>query len=138
MITNILIWGLAAGIIHFVFLGIVYGNPIVDKLYSRAQANEPSVKKWPAKGRYLLTQFLGTQIEVFLITTSYLWLRPLIQIEGLSGALILGLLIALLRAYPRFWNMWIQSTYPNKLLAIELVAGTIGTLVIFTSLEFLI
>ncbi|MCA9406870.1 MAG: hypothetical protein KC684_10045, partial [Candidatus Omnitrophica bacterium] len=99
---------------------------------------EPGVKKWPIKMRYLLTQFLGTQIEVYLVTLIFLWIRPLIQIEGMIGALTLGLLIAAIRVYPRFWNMWIQSTYPNRLLKIEFFAGTVGTLVIFASLQLMV
>jgi hypothetical protein len=41
----------------------------------------------------------------------------------------------MVRVYPRFWNMWIQTSYPRRLLAIEIVNGTIGTLAIALFLE---
>jgi hypothetical protein len=74
----------------------------------------------------------------FIDTLADLWLRELIPVDGLQAALILGLLFGVLRVYPRFWNMWIQSTYPMRLLRIEFVNGLIGTLVITISLELLL
>jgi hypothetical protein len=47
----------------------------------------------------------------------------------------LGILLAATRVYPRFWNMWIQTTYPNRLLAIDVVNGTLGTLAIVFFLQ---
>jgi hypothetical protein len=34
--------------------------------------------------------------------------------------------------------MWVQSTYPNRLLAVEVVNGTLGTLVISCVLQAVI
>jgi hypothetical protein len=51
-------------------------------------------------------------------------------IPGYGGALALGVLFAAIRVYPRFWNMWIQTTYPTRLLVIEIINGTIGSLVV--------
>lgn len=135
MLSATIVWGMAAGLVHFVLLGAIYGNPVVDKLYATAMASSPGVRQWASKPKYMVTQFLGTQVEVFILTLAFLWLRPLIAIPGYSGAWLLGLLLAATRVYPRFWNMWIQSTYPRNLLAIEFVAGTIGTLSIATFLE---
>lgn len=130
MIMPIIVWGTVAGLIHFVIIGALYGNPMVDRHYQQAQESEAGVKKWESRARYLVTQFLGTQVEVFILTAGFLWLRSLIGIEGLAAPLLLGLLFTGLRVYPRFWNMWIQSTYPSRLLAIEAVNGTISTFVV--------
>ena len=138
MISTVLLWGAVAGLIHFFAIGALYGNPIVDRIYSEAMKNEPGVKDWPSKPKYLITQFLGTQVEIYILTIGYVWLRPLISVEGLAGASVLGLLFTLIRVYPRFWNMWIQSTYPNRMLAIEVVNGTISTFVVTTALHFLV
>ena len=54
---------------------------------------------------------------------------------GYSGALALGVLLSATRVYPRFWNMWVQTTYPQRLLAIEVVNGTLGTLAIVMFLQ---
>ncbi len=130
MVTTVLLWGAAAGLVHFVFIGLAYGNPLVDQLSAKAEAESPAVKPWPSKPRYFVTQFLGTQVEVYILTIGFVWLRPFVGPVGYIGALLLGSFFAALRVYPRFWNMWIQTTYPNRLLAIEVVNGTLGTLVI--------
>jgi hypothetical protein len=72
---------------------------------------------------------------VYILTLGFFWLRPLIGMQGYGGALALGLLLAATRVYPRFWNMWIQTTYPRRLLAIEVINGTLGTLAIVMFLQ---
>ncbi len=138
MAREVLLWGAVAGVIHFVFLGIAYGNPLIDRLYVAAAATDPAVRKWPSKPRYLITQFLGTQVEVYLLTIGFVWLRPLLDVEGLAGTLLLGAVLAGLRVYPRFWNMWIQSTYPHRLLAVEVINGLLGSLLVVLTLDVLV
>ena len=135
--TNVLTFGSLVGVIHFIVVGALYGNPLVDRLYKEAQAHHPAVRRWPSMPRYLATQFVGTQVEVFLLCAAFLWLRPMVGPTGVSTTLLLGALLGAVRVYPRFWNMWIQSTYPRKLLAIELVNGTLGTFAIVGSLAAL-
>ena len=130
----VLLWGAAAGLVHFVVIAILYANPLTDRL-SRGLEQGPAVKQWASKPKYFLTQFLGTQVEVYILTLGFLWLRPSIAVPGFAGAMLLGGLLAATRVYPRFWNMWIQTNYPNRLLAIEVVNGSIGTLVIALFLQ---
>jgi len=137
MFVSALIWGLVAGVIHFVVTGALYGNPIVDGIYQKAMKEEPGVRVWPSRARYLITQVSGTQVEVWILAIAYLWLRPLIGVEGMLGTLLLGLFFSGIRVYPRFWNMWIQSTYPRRMLAIEFVNGVISTYTIVLALHFL-
>ena len=134
MVMSILMWGALAGLVHFVAIAALYGNPIVDRL-DRKYGTGPAIKAWPSKPKYFLTQFMGTQVEVFILTTAFLWLRPLIGAPGYSGAFLLGGLLAAVRVYPRFWNMWIQTTYPIQLLLTEVVNGTLGTLVVALFLQ---
>ncbi len=137
MLESVLEWGTLAGLIHFVAVGILYGNPIIDKMYKKAAKNDPAVKSWASQPKYLVTQFLGTQIEVFVIAIGYFWLRPLVSSDGATAVLLLGTFFAALRVYPRFWNMWIQSTYPTQLLKVEFVNGVISTFVIVAALQLL-
>lgn len=138
MVFTFLGWGLVVGMIHFVVVGILYGNPYIDRMYAAAMREHPGVRRWDSRPKYLITQFLGTQIEVYLICLGFFWLRSLIPISGPTGALLLGLLLSNIRVYSRFWNMWIQSTYPRNLLATELVNGTIGGLFIVCFLELVL
>ena len=137
MMFNILMWGFVIGIIHFVIIGALYQNPFVAKLY-RAAEGQPGVRAWADKKKYILSMFLGTQVEVFILTGAYLYLRQFLAgPNDMMTALVLAGLFAGIRVYPRSWNMWIQSTYPNKLLAVEFVNGTISTFVIVVGLKLL-
>ena len=119
-------------------MGGLYANPFIDKFYKEAQENEPGVRRWPSMAKYMPIQFLGTQVEVYILAAAYVWLRPLVPLQGYSCALALGGLLAAVRIYPRFWNMWIQSTYPRRLLAIEFVNGVISTLVVTIFMEIFV
>jgi hypothetical protein len=132
--TRVIQWGLLAGLVHFAAIAFLYANPLTDRL-SRGLEQGPAVRQWASKPKYFGTQFLGTQVEIFILTVGFLWLRPLIAVAGQAGAAMLGALLAATRVYPRFWNMWTQTTYPRRLLAIEVVNGTIGTLVVVVFLE---
>jgi len=135
VVITILLWGAVAGVVHFIVIGILYGNPLVSRISEKAEATSPAVKKWPIKRKYFIKQFLGTQVEVYILTIAFVWLRPLLGFSGFGGALLLGSLLAAIRVYPRFWNMWIQTTYPTRLLIVEIINGTIGTLVISVFLQ---
>lgn len=135
MLPSILAYGALIGLVHFVVIGALYGNPWVDALYQDAMAHHPGVRPWASRPRYLVTQFLGTQVEVYALTVAFFAFRPLAPDLGL---LALALLLAAVRVYPRFWNMWIQSTYPRNLLAVEVVNGTISTVVIVLGLGWLV
>src|SRR5581483_11922735 len=112
LLTRTLVWGAAAGVAHFVVIAILYANPWVDR-YSAEANKHVSVRQWSSMPRYFVTQFFGTQVEVYLMTFAFFWTRPLAP-PGYAGALAAGALIAALRVYPRFWNMWIQTTFPRR------------------------
>ncbi len=137
MFFSVLFWGAIVGLIHFIAVGALYGNPLVDKKYQQAMKSEQGVRKWDSRPRYLITQYLGTQLEVYILTLAVFWLSPLMETTGSGKVTLLGILLAAIRVYPRFWNMWIQSTYPFQLLVIEFINGTISTFVIVLSLHFL-
>jgi len=101
---EVALWGFIAGLIHFVVLGALYGNPVVDRMYVRAGETSPAVRTWESKPRYLLTQFVGTQVEVYIIAIGFAWLHPQLSTGGLAGALLLASLFAALRVFPRFWK----------------------------------
>ncbi|MDY0062962.1 MAG: hypothetical protein RBU45_24350 [Myxococcota bacterium] len=137
MIGDILLWGLVVGLAHFVVLGALYQNPFVARLYAEAAGKEPGLRVWASQPRYMLAMFLGTQVEVYALTAAYLGLRPYVPLTGWPEALALGGVFAVLRVYPRFWNMWIQSTYPGRLLAVEAVNGCLGTVFIVLGVQLL-
>ncbi len=136
-IIDVLFWGIVIGIIHYIIMGVLYMNPIVNKVYIEAQEKDASVKTRKTTSEYLTKQFLGTQVEIWIITASFLYLRQFLPIEPIYQGLVLGAIFSGVRIYERFWNMLIQTTYPPKLLAIEFVNGIIGTLVITIGLSLM-
>ena len=137
-LSTTLILGLIIGIIHFIIVGILYQNPFVAGLYKEAEDKKlPGYRIWENKKKYLLSMFLGTQVEIFIITFGYLFLKGYLPFSPFATALIIFALFTAVRVYPRFWNMWIQSTYPNKLLIVEIINGTISTFTIVTGLYLL-
>lgn len=132
--AKLALWGAAAGVAHFVVIALLYGNPIVDA-YSREANRHVAVRQWPTQAGYFVRQFLGTQVEVYIMTAAFFWLRPATPAAGYLGALEIGALLAALRVYPRFWNMWIQTTFPGRLLLVEVINGSLGCLFIACFLQ---
>lgn len=136
-IWDVFFKGLVIGIIHYIILGVLFMNPFVGKVYKDAQEKYPSVKMRNSTSGYLSKQFFGTQIEIWIITAGYLYLRDFLPFQPIETALILGLIFAGIRIYERWWNMYIQTTYPANLLAIEFINGTIGTFIITIGLSYI-
>ena len=134
-IVDILLWGTLVGIIHFIVIGILYQNPFVAKLYKNSSTDH-SFRSWNNQVHYTIAMFLGTQIEVYILSIGYFLLMGLINIT-LPVSLIIAAVFTGIRVYPRFWNMWIQTNYPRKLLAIEIINGSISTFIIILFLYFL-
>jgi hypothetical protein len=130
----VMFWGAAAGLVHFVVIAVLYANPITTRLSAELE-KAPAVRQWPSQPKYFVTQFFGTQIEIYILTIGFLWFRPKIDLPGVVGALAVGGVLAATRVFPRFWNMWIQTTYPTRLLVIEVINGTLGTLVVALFLQ---
>jgi hypothetical protein len=103
--------------------------------FSREANKHVSVKQWNPIWKYFVTQFFGTQVEVYIMTIAFFWVRPMTTAPGYLGAFEVGALFAALRVYPRFWNMWIQTTFPNRLLLVEVINGTLGCLFIACFLQ---
>src|ERR1700733_6377356 len=106
----VMLWGAAAGLVHFVVIAVLYANPITTRLSAELE-KAPAVRQWPSQRKYFVTQFFGTKIEIYILTIGFLWFRPKIDLPGVVGALAVGGVLAATRVFPRFWNMWIQTTY---------------------------
>ena len=45
MIITVLLWGAVAGLVHFVVIGFLYGNPLTERISAGAEAESPAVRK---------------------------------------------------------------------------------------------
>ncbi|MBU2028536.1 hypothetical protein KJ761_01435 [Patescibacteria group bacterium] len=122
-ILHILYTAVITTIVWFLVGGVLYMNPLVAKIYQQ-YADHPSMKKWPTHGQYFTgVFFVSGFIPILLITMAYAYIGPL-------NFIILGLILSGVRIIPRLCDMWMQTSYPNRLLQIELVNGVILSFVI--------
>ncbi len=135
--TEFILENLLIGVLHFVFVGVLYGNPLIDQLYQKAQRSNPGVRTWKNKRHYLLLQFLGTQVEVTLLQLAVvIFSLQNLSLSSLEAVTAFATLTAI-RVYPRFWNMWIQSTYNRLLLGVEVINGVLSSVFILALAHFL-
>jgi len=117
-ILTIIIAALITTIVWFVAGAVVYMNPPVAKVFKKYQKH-PSMKSWGTQGKYLWNTFLiAGLIPNILIAIVFIILAP---ISWVTFALILFAV----RIVPRGCDMYMQTSYPNKLLVIEMVNGLI-------------
>ena len=53
MIITVLIWGAVAGLVHFVVIGILYGNPLTDRISAGARSGKSGRKKMAVTSQVL-------------------------------------------------------------------------------------
>lgn len=129
-ILHILFSGFIVSIAWFIGGSILYTNPTIGKIYKKLE-NDPGMKKWESKARYIITMyFVGALIPSLIMATVYELISPI-------SILHFGLILFGIRIIPRFFDMWIQSSYPNKLLYIEIVNGTILSFVAAIVLNYI-
>lgn len=116
-------------IIHFVLFVLMYMNPVVIKIYISFDQH-PSMKRWDAPGKLYVNMFFLSFIEIVLIGIVYISTVQALPNDFWMKGLVFGLIVAGVRVYSKFYSMYIQTSYPSKLLAIEVVNGTIGCIII--------
>jgi hypothetical protein len=129
-ISHVVLGGVVASIVWFIVGGALYMNPFVAKIFKDAE-NAPGLKEWPNVPKYLGLQFTGGVLaQCLLWAFVFALVKPALPEDTLLRGLVFGLILIAVKIYPRFFDMWIQSTYPSKLLAVEFVNGTIGSFII--------
>ena len=125
-----IIGGFVASIIWFIIAGILYMNPFVAKIYKKHE-NSPGFKKWNDTKKYLINTFIfAVLIQCLLFAFVYSFIQPVLPESIVLITLYFGLILVAVKIIPRLFDMWMQSSYPNTLLTIELIIGAIGSFVI--------
>lgn len=129
-IISILIAGFASSIVWFLIGAIVYMNSIVTNIYKKYEDN-PSVKNRKNVKTFLLnTFFLSILFQCLIFAVIYAYILPILPGTLLLNTLYFGLILILVKIIPRFFDMYVQSHYPMALLIIEIINGSIGSIVI--------
>jgi len=128
-VLQTLLGGFVASVVWFIVGGALYMNPFVAGIYKKAE-DSPALRKWPSVRRYISLQYIGILAQCLLWAFVYASIKPALPERFLIRGILFGLILVVIKIFPRLFDMWIQSTYPNKLLAVEFVNGTIGSFVI--------
>ncbi len=128
-IFQAILGGIVASIAWFIIGSVLYMNPFVAKIYKNAE-DSPGLKKWTNIPKYICLQYVGILAQCLLWAFVFTLVKSALSEEVLIKGLVFGLILVAVKIFPRFFDMWIQSTYPNKLLAVEFINGTIGSFVI--------
>jgi len=117
-ILSTLLAGFIVSIAWFIAGGMLYMNPLVANIYKKFE-DHPGMKKWDSQKKYLACMYLlGALIPCLIFSFIYESLGPI-------GIVHFGLIFLGIGIIPRFVDMWMQSSYPTKILGIEIVNGTI-------------
>lgn len=128
-IVQTIFGGFAASIVWFIAGGALYMNPFVAKIYGDAKRS-PALKKWQNIPKYLALHYAGILAQCLVWAFVFAFVRSALSERLFTAGIEFGLILTSLKIFPRLWDMWIQSTYPNKLLAVEFVNGAIGSFII--------
>ncbi len=124
-----LLAGVAAAAAWFVVGGALYMNPLVARAYKNAQAS-PALKKWPNVPKYIGLQFVGILVQCLAWAFVFNLVKAALPGGVLAQGAWFGLILTAAKILGRLVDMWLQTTYPGRLLALELVNGVIGSFVI--------
>lgn len=125
-----IIGGVAAAIIWFIIGGVAYMNPFVAKIYKKYE-DAPGVKKRKDVKSFLINTFVfSCLIQCIILAFVYSFIQPILPESLVLSFLYFGIILVAVKIIPRLIDMWMQTSYPNTLLTIELVNGIIGSFII--------
>lgn len=131
--------GFVASLVFFAYRSIIYKDTSVTKMCRDPNA-PPALKKWKNVPKKVIPQYLIILIQC-IIWAVVLILGLLFDVFP-SGyymkVFVLGSVMAIVNIVPIYFKMWIEATYPNKLLAIGAAKGIIGNYITGFTLVYII
>ena len=102
----------------FIAGAALYMNPFTARIYKK-HSKHASMRHFPTQGKYLAGVFLiAGLVPIILSRIAYDLITPI-------GVIGFWLLLAGVRIIPRLCDMWMQTSYPEELLLVELANGII-------------
>ncbi|WP_280263958.1 hypothetical protein [Nocardia wallacei] len=138
VVVEVLVWGLVAGLANSAAMVALYLTPWVKRIQAAHKAIGDAGHEPRPRANGFALQFLGTQVEVYIMTVGFAWLSPLAGPSGLAGALLLAVLFGALRVVAPVWALWVQGTYSRGYLAVEVTGGLLGSVVVVLTLYLLL
>lgn len=129
-IFQTIVAGFIASVAWFIVGGALYKNSWVDRIYKKF-GQAPGLKQWSSTGKYLVNMYIfGILLQCLLFAFVYAFIQPVFPGSVLGNTLFFGMIVLAVKILPRLFDMWIQSTYPDKLLVVEFVNGALGGFII--------
>ena len=128
MVWKIFLAGLVASIAWFIIGGVLYMNPVVAKIFKSEKSS--AVRKMGGKGYMVSMYIMGCLLPSLLFAFVFYFVRPALPGALLMDTVLFGLILVTVRVVPRMIDMGLLTTYPRKLLAVDVVNGSIASFVI--------
>jgi hypothetical protein len=131
--------GFVASIVYFIYRSKAYKDSSVDKMRWDPRA-PPALKNWRKVPNTIIPQYLAILILCILWAIVFV-LGLLFDVlpEGFyMKVFTLGSVMAIVNTVPIYLKMWIEATYPNKLLAIGFAKGVVGNYILGFTLTYMI
>lgn len=120
---------LAASIAWFLAAGILFFNPIVDKMY-RSEESHAAVKTLPQTPGTIGKILLAILAQIVLWAYVYTLIQSALPGDKMEKGLWFGLIIVFMKMVPRDVDRILLTTYPSTRMTIEFVIGIICSFVV--------
>lgn len=122
---KILIAWVAGFIVWAVLGGLLYMNPLIADYFTQFEGS-PGLKLWRDDTvKYLIYIHIGGLIQVLMYAVVFAVVREALPTKRVLRGLTFAMIMIVMMVLPRFFVMWIQTNYPDPLLLIDLINGTI-------------
>lgn len=129
---------IVASFVWFLVAGILFFNPIVDKIY-RSQENQNGVRALPKSPKTIGMILIAILIQVIMWAGVYGLINNAIPGNSrVEKGLIFGLILIVMKMIPRDIDRILLSTYPKKRMIIEFIIGAISCLAVGVTFGYLI
>jgi len=120
---------LAASVVWFIAAGILFFNPIVDKIYRREESHA-AVRALPQSPKTIGMIMAAILVQTSLWAFVYVLVSPAFTGSKLSKGLMFGLILVFIKIIPRDVDRMLLTTYPKIRMQIEFYIGTVCSLIV--------
>lgn len=129
MIGKILLAGFVTSIIWFIAGALLYMNPVAKNIQDSVK-NSPALKKWASPTQMMAYVYLlGCLIPSVLIAFVYNAINTVLPSSYWMNVLMFGLILICIKIIPRFSDMATMTSYPKKMLILDIINGSLNSFV---------
>lgn len=121
--------GFVASIAWFIIKSVMFKDKSVKKMQK-----DVGISSIPNSLKKIITemgpQYLATLVQFIIWALVFViaLLLPVLPRGFFNKGIFFGIIMAIVNLGPVYLKLWLESAYPNKLLAINIIKGTIGNI----------